>query len=164
MIEVVQGDICDVGCQYIAHQCNCVTTHAAHLARQIFTKYPYADIYLDRIYSKIKTIKDLPMDQRPGRIVVSGNGIGQRYVINMLGQVFPGRPRFITGMDTEKLREHYFLQCLWRVSRISGLREVAFPYGIGCGAAGGDWLKYEMSIREYADANGDVSVYLVKLR
>jgi hypothetical protein len=32
--------------------------------------------------------------------------------------------------------------------------EIAFPYGIGCGLAGGNWKRYEEMIEEFALTSG----------
>jgi hypothetical protein len=36
----------------------------------------------------------------------------------------------------------------------------AFPWRIGCGAAGGDWVRYLKAIRAFSEMiDGDVTVY-----
>jgi hypothetical protein len=39
---------------------------------------------------------------------------------------------------------------------------VAFPHGIGCGLAGGDWREYRAALERWADSV-PFSVYTVKL-
>lgn len=140
MIEIVTGDIFDSKEKYLLQQCNCVTNKAAHLSKDVFTKYPYADSYSGR------TDPD-----KPGTIVIKGNGEDQRFVINMFGQYYPGKPKFPTSaLDGTKVREKYFHECLLRVAKIPNLESVAFPWRIGCGAAGGYWDHYLGTITNFA--------------
>jgi hypothetical protein len=134
---VIKGNLLHASEKYIAHQTNCVTHRAAHLSRDVFRKFPHADIYSKR---------NIP--DKPGTIIVRGDGKRQRYVINMLGQIYPGSPKFQgMGYDTWRHRESYFNCCLHAILRLSNLDSIAFPYGIGCGAAGGDWESYRDMLR-----------------
>ena len=63
MIEIISGDLFTAQEQYIAHQCNCVTKRAAHLAKDMFAKYPYANIYKGRT-----------QPDKPGHLIIRGNG------------------------------------------------------------------------------------------
>lgn len=158
--EVVQGNLLDSDAQYLCHQCNCVTNRAAHLAAAVFARFPYANIYQERSYPHAPT--DANSDS-PGHIVVRGDGQNQRFVINMLGQYYPGKPKFPDGSrDGFKARQSAFQQCLTRISQIIGLHSLAFPWMIGCGAAGGDWSTYLPLIEQFSD---DVSaeVKIVRL-
>jgi O-acetyl-ADP-ribose deacetylase (regulator of RNase III) len=140
-IEIVIGDLFDSKEKYLLHQCNCVTNRSAHLAKDVFARYPYADIYTGRIDPN-----------KPGTIEIRGDGQNQRYVINMLGQYFPGKSKFPESIkDGLIIREKYFHQCLLRVAKISNLESVALPWRIGCGAAGGDWDHYLGTITNFAN-------------
>jgi hypothetical protein len=60
----------------------------------------------------------------------------------MLGQVWPGKPKYPESReDGTKAREEYFAKCLMEIAKL-GPDSLAFPYGIGCGAAGGIWEHY----------------------
>jgi O-acetyl-ADP-ribose deacetylase (regulator of RNase III) len=143
MIEIVTGDIFDAKEKYLLHQCNCITNKAAHLSKDVFNKYPWADIYARRYAEGIK--------DTPGQIMIRGNGTDQRYVINCLGQYYPGKPKYPTSaLDGTKVREKYFHECLLRVAKIPDLESVAIPWRIGCGAAGGDWDHYLGTITNFA--------------
>ena len=117
--------------QYIAHQCNCVSNHSAGLAKSIFQKFPYSDIY------KFREKRD-----SPGNIIISGNGIDQRYIINMLAQYYPGEPKY----ESYEQRLSWFDSCIDKILKIPDLKQIAFPYKIGCGLAGGKWEDYEKLI------------------
>jgi O-acetyl-ADP-ribose deacetylase (regulator of RNase III) len=141
MIEIVSGSLIDAKEKYIVHQTNCVTNRAAHLAQTVFKAFPFADIYTSRVEH-----------DKPGTIIVRGNGKDQRYVINMLGQVFPGKPHDNNyGRDTALHREKYFHRCLGEIAKIENLETVALPHHIGCGAAGGNWTYYYDLITRFAN-------------
>jgi hypothetical protein len=89
IMKIVCGDLFDTKAKYLAHQCNCVTTKSAHLSKSVFEHYPYADIYSSRTKTDWKDSRD-----KPGSIIIKGDGENQRYVLNLLGQFFPGRVRF----------------------------------------------------------------------
>lgn len=59
MMNIITGSILDSKEQYICHQINCVTTKAAFLAKDIFLKFPHADVY------SLRTTRDIPVDILP---------------------------------------------------------------------------------------------------
>jgi len=141
MINIITGDIFDSQEKYLCHQTNCITKKAAHLSKDVFAKYPYSDIYAGR------TTPD-----QPGTIIIRGNGQDQRYVVNMLGQYYPGTPKYpAAAKDGTLAREKYFHQCLLALAKIPDLESVAFPYKIACGAAGGNWDHYLRTISNFAE-------------
>jgi O-acetyl-ADP-ribose deacetylase (regulator of RNase III) len=140
-IEIVTGDIFDAKEKYLCHQCNCVTNKAAHLSKDVFARYPYADIYAGRT-----------QPNQPGTIEIRGNGQDQRYVVNCLGQYYPGVPKYPTSSkDGTLVREKYFHRCLLALAKVPNLESVAFPWRIACGAAGGDWNHYLVTITNFAN-------------
>lgn len=159
---LVQGNLLDSDAKYICHQCNCVTSTSSGIARLIFEKYPFSDIYSPRAeYSK----DDFPLlGQEPGDILISGNGLDERYIINMFGQYYPGSPRYPDGIkDGFVARQNYFKDCLLKMIKMHQLESVAFPYNIGCGLAGGNWDVYEKLIDIFANnVSADVFVYQLK--
>lgn len=144
-MKIVTGDLLKAKEQYIVHQCNCVSVKSAHLAYYMFQAFPYANIYAPR-HSRPWNAP-LPEGERPGDIVIKGNGEDQRYVLAMLAQYYPGKPRYPDSKrDGYAARQSYFKQCLEKIASVSGIEEVAFPWKIGCGAAGGDWGVYQNMI------------------
>ncbi len=151
-LELIQGSLFNSKEKYIVHQTNCITKKAAHLAYDVFKHFPYADIYSGR------TSPD-----KPGTIIVKGNGVDKRFVVNMLGQYYPGFPKFPnSNLDGSLIREKYFHQCLLALAKISDLESIAFPYRIGCGAAGGDWHRYLGNIINFSNyiKRNNAKVYL----
>ncbi len=153
MIEIV-GNLLKTDIQYVAHQCNCISQKSAHLSKDVFKTFPYADVYSNRVEHDIL-----------GTIKVCGDGEDQRYVINMFGQYFPGKVKYPNGTkDNYNLRIKAFKSCLEEIEIISGLREVAFPYKIGCGAAGGIWEIYNEMLNNFAEKVFPcIDVYVLKL-
>ena len=148
MIKTKHGDLLDSTETYLCHQCNCYSTRSAHLARSVFKRFPYADIYTER-----------KSPDQPGTVILRGDGGDQRYVANLLGQVYPGVSRYPEGkLDGSSSRLRYFKKCLEDLSDLEG--SFAFPYRIGCGAAGGEWEDYLAALEKFAEqVPGDVVIY-----
>lgn len=152
MYSLITGNLLEHNAQYIAHQCNCVSNGSAGLARAIYGRYPYSNIYATRK----KTSK-------MGSIDIAGNGEDKRYVINMFSQYYPGKCKYPGNIDNAYLRANAFQSCLNKISKIDNLESIAFPYEIGCGLAGGDWKEYEKMISDFAKNNFLTDVYVVRL-
>jgi O-acetyl-ADP-ribose deacetylase (regulator of RNase III) len=152
MIKTIRGDILDAQEKYIVHQCNSTSSQAAGLALQIFAKYPYANIYKNRGgsvfgYKYISAFHTT--EESPGNIVIKGDGNKQRFIINLIGQVYPGAPLHDGLRDGYKVREGYFNQCLTKILGIPNIESIALPVGIGCGLAGGNWSNYLPMIEKF---------------
>jgi O-acetyl-ADP-ribose deacetylase (regulator of RNase III) len=155
MINIIEDSIFNSPEQYICHQCNAISHGAGGLAYSLFKQYPYANIYANR------TGPDTP-----GDIIIKGNGLDQRYIINMIGQYYPGYSGKISGYgvpDSANDRQDYFQQCLDRIALIDNLESIAFPYKIGCDLAGGDWNVYSHMLEQFAEQLKDkVKVVIYK--
>ncbi len=166
--KIIEGDILDSNAQYIAHQCNCTSSGASGVAKAIFDKYPYANIYAERNSMS----KNAPFWHKPGEIYIRGGlPTDGRLVINMTSQVLPGGPRKLfevaPGMsvsETSEVREQLFVQCLRKIKSIQTLESVAFPWKIGCGMGGGNWERYLFVINRFAELvqKDGVEVFIVK--
>jgi O-acetyl-ADP-ribose deacetylase (regulator of RNase III) len=151
MINTVIGNLLDAPEQYIAHQCNAMSKGAAGLARALFNRFSYADTYSKRI-----------VPNQPGTIQVLGNGTSERLIINMYAQYYPGNP--VPGNWDDKIaRERYFKDCLDAIAKLPDLKSIAFPFGIGCGLAGGNWENYSKMLEDFAAIIPDVKVVLYRL-
>ncbi|QKF94011.1 macro domain-containing protein [Fadolivirus algeromassiliense] len=149
-VKIVKGNLLDATEDYIAHQCNCVTNHSKHIATQIFDKWPHANTYKLRTANKVT-------HNIPGTIQLLGNGIDQRYIINMYAQYYPSTARYAN--DSKALRLKWFQECLDLIAE-NGIKNIAMPCRIGCGSAGGDWNTYLKLITEFADKyNIKVTLY-----
>ena len=138
MIKTITGDLTEATEKYIVHQCNCVSHFAAGIAQTIFTAFPYANVYANRMEEDV-----------PGDILICGNGKDQRYIVNLMGQYYPGGPSETTN-DDEFARRNYFYKGLLKLAKVPNLESVAFNYRIGCGIAGGNWEWYKGTIENLA--------------
>lgn len=153
-VIVKEEDIIATDIQCIVHQCNCVTTYGKGLYADIAIAFPWADIYKSRPAFRVGS-----MHTQPGTIAISGNGISERFVIGLMAQKHPGKP---SEGDTIEQRQAWFKLCLELIPRFEDIDEVAFPHGIGCGLAGGDWKVYEQMIVDFAKANPQIRVFVLK--
>jgi O-acetyl-ADP-ribose deacetylase (regulator of RNase III) len=151
---VADGNLLDAPDQFIAHQCNCVTGHAAGLAAALFSRFPHADVYSGRAAHDV-----------PGTIRVrGGDGTADRPVIAIFGQVYPGKPRYPNSeTDGADARERHFAAALGLIAGIPGITSVAFPWEIGCGMAGGNWTRYRAIIDRFADSNPGIRATVYRL-
>jgi hypothetical protein len=121
-IEILDGNLLDYASpfNYIAHQCNCMSSTPKHLSASIFGKFPHANIYKKGIV------------RIPGNIIVRGS------IVNMLSQKSCGRAGQY-GPESYTDRRNWLKQCLQNIFDTPQIKIIFFPYGICCGAAGDDW-------------------------
>lgn len=148
-----KGNLLESDAQYIVHQSNCVTNKAKHLAESVFNAFPYANIYKPRLQGNYR--------DKPGTIIVRGNGTDKRFVIALLGQYYPGSSKY--NNDSYEKRFAWFTQGLDEIGKIPGLKSIAFPARIGCGAAGGNWDDYYNAIKDFAKLYPHVIVEIITL-
>ena len=154
MLTLVNGNLLDAKETYLCHQCNCVSFRSAHLAKDVFNRFPYANVYREHING---------CEDEPGTILIRGNGEDKRFVVAMFGQLLPGKSRRPYDKDYEDcddLRLLFFQDCLNALQDLEIPGTFAMPYGIGCGAAGGDWKEYYKLIEEFAQYK-DVTLYKI---
>lgn len=152
IVSVIAGDVCDAKERYIAHQCNCVTQQAKGTAGQLFARFKDENVYARRTY--------LQADE-PGTIKCTGR------LIHLFAQWGPGKPKawvdayrnrkrfaeWVHDDDSKAERQRWFQSCLDAVVAMVGADEVealpvAFPMGIGCNMAGGDWSTYKSMLEQ----------------
>lgn len=147
---VFNSNLLEVSAQVIAQQCNCTSKRTRGLSAAIAKKYPYANFYSRRTETS-----------EPGTIELRGKKRkNQRYVLALYAQYYPGKPK---ANDTSGDRIMWFNKCLHRISKIKNLRSIAFPSGIGCGLAGGEWNVYQRLIEEWTETIPNIKVYIISL-
>lgn len=72
-------------------------------------------------------------------------------VVHLCAQNRPGKPG---PNDTAGMRLVWFKQALADLTVQHPTADVALPYGIGCGLAGGSWALYSKAIEEWAATHG----------
>lgn len=137
-MKIINGSILDAKEQFIVHQCNSISNYASGLTKAIFEKFKYANIYSHRPYPYIAKGDDLP-----GHIIIRGK------IIAVLAQYYPGKATENSLLDSSIVREGYFWQCLREIAKIEKLDSIAFPFGIGCGMANGNWEHYKKMIENF---------------
>lgn len=142
------SDLLNSNTQLIAQQCNCTSKKAKGLAASIIEKYPYADFY---------SAREKP--SKPGTIKLAGKK-KERKVLAMFAQYYPGLP-VSRDNDTYEMRKKWFQMCLDKISKIKGLKSIAFPHSIGCGLAGGEWKDYEDMLVKWSKTNPDIKIEIV---
>lgn len=168
LIEV-QGNLLNATEPVIVQQLNCLCVRGHGLAANIAKKFPYADVYGTRRALGNRNMA-IPDDRGvPGEIVVSYpdnnvNGSNMPIVIGLYGQFDYGKPnlngnykylkRTTQEQDNYELRVQWFSEALeklkiWLIN--NHIPAVAFPYGIGCGLAGGDWKIYSQLLKNFAE-------------
>lgn len=82
----------------------------------------------------------------------------------LMAQLAPGKPGAYSSIycidaadDSKQKRIAYFQSALDELASLvrdsdGAIKTVAFPYGIGCGLAGGDWKVYATMIEAFARA------------
>lgn len=138
---IKNGNLLEATEQVIGHQCNCVTKgEAGGLAKKIFEKFPWADTYIGR-----------EKNCKPGYYSIHGNGADERYILNIYSQFYPGRA--LQPRESYDLREAWLKQAIYLLhdSPYFQLEELALPYNLGCGLAGGEWTKYEKLLADISD-------------
>jgi len=150
IVKIIKGDITESECKYLAHQCNCNTVKSHGLSKTIADKWPWADIYSKRVAIGYRNATIKP--SIPGTIELITNQNSdeddKKMIICLFAQWAPGKcgdyARYYpkTYNDTKENRLAWFKECLAKIDELN-LDEIAMPYKIGCGLAGGNWKTYE---------------------
>lgn len=151
MINIIEGDLLESDELFIVHQCNCVSKQSKGLAKTIFERYPETNVYQFRT-------RDNRTHSCPGTVnifqVTNKNNNKGFFIINLYGQVYPGKPRY--GKDSSQKRLEYFGDGLMKISELldGDIKSIAMPYNIGCGLGGGNWEDYLKIITKFSESSG----------
>lgn len=145
-ISEISGDLLDATEDFKCHQCNCVTMKSKGLSSLMFSKYPSANTYKrHNIHKSVPGTIDVFLDCG---------------VINLYAQYLPGK----AGKDEQELRLWWFEMCLQAViDHVPPGKSYAFPYGIGCGLAGGNWTEYSVLLKKFANHENIKKVTIYEL-
>ena len=177
-VEFRRGDLTQwTEADAIVHQCNCLTVKAHGLSAQIAMKYPWGNVYFyrrsrepwRRPWHGYRNLA-IPADRKePGTIQILRNpGLDIVKNSNEETHLVPKKPDVIVlyaqwdfgkggynrtlshHRDTPQERERWFAQCLEELGQCDSYQNLAFPYQIGCGLAGGYWSRYLSMIQDFA--------------
>ena len=151
MLTYETGDIVLGNYPVICHQVNCKGVMGAGLARQIKNEYP--EVYM--CYLRRCRLRNILGNIQP---VVCHDG---RVCVNMFAQDGYGRDRVYTDYYAFKMCLDHLVSYVNALQLVDFRKVVAFPYGIGCGLAGGDWKIIEKMIEEFSK-QVSIDVIIVK--
>lgn len=149
------GDLLNAKVDGIIHQCNCVSTGAIGLAKIIFKAHPEANGY-----------RQNPDTGRFGEFnIIFVDKAPYRAVVNLYTQLYPGVPGPVE-LDTAEIRLEKFGNAIRELFESSYpiLSSFAFPKGIGCGYAGGNWNQYRATILDVASQFPFIEIHIVEKR
>lgn len=162
MFKIVQGNLLRSKCDVIAHQVNGLGIMGGGIAYQIKEENPC----MFRMY--YQTCKTKGMDYHGHCVILPADNNGYRwynYVANLFGQ--RGIRRSLNdpiATDYVALETAINHMIDWAIKQ-KNVNTIGFPYGIGCGLAGGDW-NIVSEILDFADKRCveskklDMAVYL----
>lgn len=147
IVSVVRDSILNATQKIIAQQNNCVTIKTHGLSEVIATKWTYANPYSCR---KSRNRKEPNTKDIPGTISVCKSQLDSTLptILCLFAQYLPGKSGGWTHVygeedykDSPHDRLNYFAQCLKEIES-QKFDDIAIPYRIGCGLAGGRWTDY----------------------
>ena len=147
MVSIVRGDLLEAAVPYICQQVNCQGVMGAGLARQIKDKWPH-------VYERYRELCEKKKQKQSllGTVQIVNGRFGSPTVINIFGQFEFGH----NGVYTDYSALTRAFNDLNK--RFAG-KTLAFPYGFGCGLAGGEWTDVEMMMVKLLP-NCDVQIYM----
>ena len=145
-MRIVKGDILNSTEPVVLHQVNCKGVMGAGLAKKIRDKYP-------KVYKSYKEVCNKNTDTfLLGKIQIVNVG-NEKFIINLFAQLNYGKGERFT--DYNSLRS-----CLFLVKKYTPRNSIAIPWGLGCGLAGGDWVKVVEIIEEvFEGSNIEIVIY-----
>ena len=150
------GDVLKSGADVICHQVNCKGVMGTGLALQVKKQNPklfqeYRLVCARHGGDNLGTAYILTVDQDLWEPLEK-----QHFIANCFGQNAYGRDKCYT--DYTALKHSLDMVRKWAIAERKST--VAIPYGIGCGAAGGDWNIVRAMIQEVFENSGlDVTIW-----
>lgn len=151
-VRLIRGNLLDSDAKYICQQVNCQGAMGAGLAKQIAEKWPNVKKEYVKFCDSKKQKQDLLGDIQ----LVAANGGFQKkddpLIVNVFGQFYYGHDGVYTDYSA-------LIKAFRKMNRLYKGERLAFPYGFGCGLAGGEWQDVEELIVKYLP-DCDVTIYL----
>lgn len=149
MLQIYKGDILYANTAFICHQVNCMNAMGSGVAKAICTKYPEVKTMYHEFCSTAKTPNELL-----GEIQIVPLHEVDMAVINIFGQLDYGRCKGRVYTDYDALQKAFA-----EINKQCAGKSITFPYGFGCGLAGGDWVTVENLMLNYL-WNCNVKIYM----
>ncbi len=159
-MQIRNIDLLEIEADVIVQQCNCVTVRPHGLSANISERFPYADLYGKRT-SQSRNFATKETRSIPGTCVLAKPeaGVHGPIVACLMGQVAPGKCGSWAAKykvnhedDSSEMRQIYFKSALHQLADLSiasDWSQIAFPFNIGGGLAGGYWPTYPDMLREF---------------
>lgn len=135
MFEIQKQDLLSINAAAICHQVNCQNVMGAGVAKAIAEKYPEVKREYHALCLKTKAAHTSPKVLLGTVQVVPVNSVSKA-VVNIFGQQYYGRFGVYTDYDA-------LAKAFTEINEMFAGKRIAFPYGFGCGLAGGDWMTVE---------------------
>jgi O-acetyl-ADP-ribose deacetylase (regulator of RNase III) len=150
VVKIVNGNLLDADEKYICQQCNCNTIKPHGLSKAISDRYIWGNPYNTRTK---KGNNSTTTPDEPGTVVIleNSNNTSDKIILCLMAQWLPGKPGYYnkykcyenTYDDTYLNRRKWFQECLDIIDEDNEIDNIAMPYNIGCGLAGGCWNDYK---------------------
>lgn len=150
MIIPFEGSVFDCPCDILAHQANCFNRMASGVAKEVARRYPDAVVADNRTQ---------PGDKCKLGSFTIGYGADGKHIANLYGQYRYGTDSQKTDYDAlrkafTELKEDY--------ATIFPPINIAIPYKIGCGLAGGDWKVVDAMLQELFGEDENFILYICR--
>ena len=149
-VQIIRGDLLEADADIICHQVNCQGVMGAGVAKQIADKWPN----VKKEYVKFCNGKKKQNLLGEIQLVAANGGFqqeGDPLILNIFGQLYYGHDGVYTDYSA-------LTKAFRKMNQLYKGKTLAFPYGFGCGLAGGDWQDVEpMLVRLLPDC--DVKIY-----
>ena len=157
MIKICKGDLLDSKADFICQQVNCQGVMGAGLAKHIAERYPIVkEKYKEVCYTAARSNR-FSLLGTIQEVKVSPN----QSVINMFAQYDYGRDIYKT-YTSYKAFHHCLFNIANKCERMNRKVTVAFPDGIGCGLANGNWFYISSMLIDFDKLNDFIEVELWK--
>jgi O-acetyl-ADP-ribose deacetylase (regulator of RNase III) len=159
MMREINGNILTANAEIICHQTNCFSQGVSGLAKSIFEKFPVSNTYRNRT----KGIPELFG-------TCSYHKADPFWICNMYAQMYPSVAQSLYNekagsyVDDAKERLAKFNLCLEDLAAFCqeyNLTEIAFPYKISCGLAGGAWVDYKKALVNFSQRYPDFNIQII---
>nr|WP_314459971.1 macro domain-containing protein [uncultured Clostridium sp.] len=159
MLKYYSGDIFTSDADIICHQVNCQGVFERGIAGQIKKMFPEVEKTYRIITKQWQEQSGQITSGLLGRVSAQPVELNGRWflIANLYGQDNYGK----NGVYTDYKALSQAVNEIRDFVDVRGrLEKVAFPYGIGCGNAGGDWDKVEEILNScFSDYQGEVQIW-----
>lgn len=161
---IKNGNLLTAQVDVIVQQSNCIGLYPKGIAKDIKDTLG-VDPYVGRRRLDFNLAVEEDRDI-PGTIkLLRTNTNYPKYVACLFSQYAMGKPKTYYGDETYEQRLKWFKKCLRALSKCLEnyeIKTIGFPFGIGCGLAGGNWNEYLAVINDWTEKNKHLTVFIYK--